>query len=206
MWALAACAAISLAYVFPLLLVSPQLPRSHPVSIRQRSLCVLGTCSVSWLPTAVLAKVPPGLSCAGIFSEWRLTESAVMQGSPALAARALGLTCSRPAACTGLPVLLVYLLFLGPVVMAALDMQQELQMLSGRGSLQCGRCVAVLGGQHTSLDQCRWPAEQTGSCPAALAAAAVSTAGRCSSSQGLSRGASGRRVGVQSLHAPTIAC
>ena len=57
MHALLVCAAIAAAYVAPLQLLSPRLPRNHPAVIWRRSLCVLGSCCLSWLPVALLAQV-----------------------------------------------------------------------------------------------------------------------------------------------------
>ena len=62
MWGVLACLAISAAYVLPLQLLSPRLPRNHPVTIKRRTLCVLGTCCTAWLPVGLLSKV--GTVCA----------------------------------------------------------------------------------------------------------------------------------------------
>ena len=54
---IAVCLAIAALYVAPLHLFGGRLPRNHPSTIRRRTLCVLGSCTLSWLPVLLLAQV-----------------------------------------------------------------------------------------------------------------------------------------------------
>ena len=59
MWALATCLGIAVLYVVPLNTFGGSLPRNHPRTIRRRTLCVLTSCLLAWLPVLYLAKVRP---------------------------------------------------------------------------------------------------------------------------------------------------
>lgn len=51
MHALVGCLGIATAYVALLYIMSPaHLPRSHPISIKQRTKAVILACALSWLP------------------------------------------------------------------------------------------------------------------------------------------------------------
>ena len=52
--AVGACVSIALAFVGPLHYFGGPLPRNHPVTIRRRMSCVLLTCCLAWLPSALI--------------------------------------------------------------------------------------------------------------------------------------------------------
>ena len=53
------------------------------------------------------------------------------------------MACRRPAACNVLPVLLVSTLFLGPLVMAALDAYEDWCSFSGERIRRLTSCICV---------------------------------------------------------------